>query len=264
MLHRLFGPPALFVAAALAWGTATAHRVGIDQGAALSLSQSVVGRPVGDFTLYDRTGRRITLAAYRGKPLLVNFVYTACAQVCPIATQFLAKAVAQAQRAAGPGSFNILTIGFNLPHDTPQAMADFARRSAISLPNWEFASPEPGSVEALAQAFGFSYVPTQGGFDHIAQVTLVDAAGTIVRQIYGDSFELPALVEPLKQAAAGRPAARYDVAQLVEKVRVLCTVYDPASGRYRFNYALIIEILAAVSTTAAVLIFLVRERRRTT
>jgi protein SCO1/2 len=49
---------------------------------------------------------------------------------------------------------------------------------------------------------------------------------------------------------------------MLERVRLACTIYDPAAGRYRFNYAVLIEIFAGSSIFIAVLTFLLRERRR--
>ena len=233
-----------------------------DPAAAVELSQSVIGSTPGDYVLYDRTGRRVLLSSYRGKPLLVSFVYSGCFQACPVATKLLANAVAGAQRALGAGSFNVITIGFNLPYDTPQAMADFARRQGVTLPNWEFLSPDAAGVEQLAREFGFTYRATQGGFDHVTQVTIVTAGGTIMRQVYGDSFELPLLIEPLKQLLTGSPAQFEGLAQMIEKVRLVCTVYDPVSGQYRFNYTVLIEIFAGLTIIAAVMLFLIREWRR--
>jgi protein SCO1/2 len=233
-----------------------------DPAAAVKSSQSVIGSTPGDYVLYDRAGRRVSLSSYRGKPLLVSFVYSGCFQACPVATKLLANAVAGAQRALGAGSFNVITIGFNLPFDTPQAMADFARRQGVTLPNWEFLSPEAAGVEQLAREFGFTYRATQGGFDHVTQVTIVTADGIIMRQVYGDSFELPLLIEPLKQLLTGSPAQFEGLAQMIEKVRLVCTVYDPVSGQYRFNYTVFIEIFAGFTIVAAVLLFLIREWRR--
>jgi protein SCO1/2 len=234
----------------------------LDPGAAIKVSQGVIGSNVGEYAFQDRAGRRVMLSSYRGKPLLVSFVYSGCFQVCPVTTKMLANAVASAQRALGAGSFNVITIGFNLPFDTPQAMADFARRQGVTLPNWEFLSPEAVNVESLTRDFGFTYRATQGGFDHVTQVTIVDAEGKILRQVYGDSYELPLLIEPLKQLVTGEPAQFDGLAQMIEKVRLVCTVYDPVSGQYRFNYTVLIEIVTGLSIFAAVLLFLFREWRR--
>ncbi len=229
---------------------------------ALRMSQSVIGKQVGEYTLTDREGDPVKLSGYRGKPLLVNFVYTGCFQVCPTTVKFLSDAVKVAQDALGRDKFNVVTIGFNLPFDSPGAMKQFAKRQGIALPNWEFLTPEAGTVESLTRDFGFSYVATPGGFDHLTQVTIVNARGTVYRQVYGESFELPALVAPIKELLTDERTPTPDLAAMVERVRLLCTVYDPASGKYRINYAVVLELLIGASIIVAVTAFFAVEWRR--
>lgn len=224
----------------------------LDLQTALRTSQSVIGRQVGEYTLRDREGNTVKLSDYRGKPLLVSFVYTGCFQVCPTTIRFLSGAVKLAQDALGRDTFNIVTVGFNLPFDSPMAMKQFAKQQGVALPNWEFLTPAAGTVESLTRDFGFCYLPTPGGFDHLTQVTIVDARGVIYRQVYGESFELPVLVAPLKELLTDSRSPAPDLAALVERVRLLCTVYDPASGKYRLNYAVVIELLVGASIILAV------------
>lgn len=233
-----------------------------DQKSALGRSQGVVGKIVGDHAFTDSTGKRVRLSDFRGKPLIVNFVYTGCYEVCPTTTQFLLKAVRSAQQSLGRDSFRVLTIGFNLPFDHPIAMKTFAERQGADLPGWLFLSPDTGSVDALLADFGFSYAQTPKGFDHVLQVTVVDAEGRVYRQLYGESFELPLLVAPLKDLLTGAITPNPSLGDWLEKVRLLCTVYDPSAGRYRFNYAVIIEILVGASVLALGTASLVHEWRR--
>jgi protein SCO1/2 len=224
----------------------------LDEKAALKRSQDVIGRPVEDAVLLDREGRPVSLSRFKGKPLLVSFIYTACFQVCPTTTRNLQKAVEGTVVTLGPERFNIISIGFNQPFDSPQAMKSFARQYGIRLPNWEFLSPPSAIVAELTGNFGFSYVATVAGFDHINQVTIVDSDGKIVRQVYGETFTAEALVEPLKTLVAGAPIPPQvnTIEELVERFRILCSVYDPVTGKYRTNYAVYFEI-------AGVLTFLV-------
>ena len=215
----------------------------LDQAKALELSQSVVNRPLGDFTLLDRNDKPVRLADYRGKPLLVSFIYTGCFEVCPTTTRNLQKAVVNTVAALGAERFNVVSIGFNQPFDSPSAMKAFATQNGIVFPNWEFLSPAPAIVGELTKAFGFSYAPTPAGFDHIVQVTLVDAEGKVYRQIYGETLGADQLVEPMKQLVTGAPVAQTGaVADLLDRVRILCSVYDPRTGEYRLSYTLIFEI----------------------
>lgn len=221
----------------------------LDDKAALDLSQSVVGKPVGDHVLLDREGRPVPLSRFKGKPLLVSFIYTACFQVCPTTTRNLQKALQNTVATLGPERFTIVSIGFNQPFDSPEAMKAFAKQYGIRLQNWEFLSPAPAIVDELTRNFGFSYVQTLAGFDHINQVTIVDAEGKIARQVYGEQFTAEALVEPLKTLIAGSPIPSQTgtVEELIERFRILCSVYDPVSGRYRTNYAVYFEIAGAVT-----------------
>lgn len=231
----------------------------LDLQGALRTSQSVIGRRVGEYSLRDREGHTVKLSDYRGRPLLVSFVYTGCFQVCPTTIKFLSGSVKRAQDALGRDKFNVVTIGFNLPFDSPAAMKQFAKQQGVALPNWEFLTPEAGTVESLTRDFGFSFVATPGGFDHLTQVTIVDADGIVYRQVYGESFELPVLVAPLKELLTDTRSPAPDLAALVERVRLLCTVYDPASGKYRLNYAVVIELLVGASIVVAVIAFFAGE-----
>lgn len=234
----------------------------LDLQGALRTSQAVVGQPIGDYTLTADGGKPVQLSDYRGKPLLVNFIYTGCTQVCPTTTRFLANALREAQRALGPDAFNAVTIGFNLPFDSPEAMRTFARTHGLDLPHWAFLSPDAADVPALTRDFGFAYAPTAAGFDHLMQVSIVDANGRVFRQIYGESFELPILVGALKELVIGAPAPAQNLSALFDKVRILCTVYDPLSGKYRLNYGLFIEIFAGLSILGAIVFYLSSEWRR--
>ncbi|HEV8693991.1 MAG TPA: SCO family protein [Lysobacter sp.] len=246
----------------LASVAAQAEIVAPETTKAIELSQSVIGSRVTDYAFADSRGRAVRLSDYRGRPLLVNFVYTGCSQVCPTTVRFLDKAIGEARRALGQDGFAVATIGFNQPFDTPQAMRAFAAQHGIADPQWDFLSPAPGTIGALAREFGFTWYGTPKGFDHITQVTIMDAEGRIYRQIYGDSFDIPMLIEPLKQLITGTPAPAGDWRTLLEKVRLFCTVYDRSSGRYRLDYSLFVEIFTGLTVIGAVVFSLLGEWRK--
>lgn len=257
----LFAVPAL---AANVTGGALGGRA-FDPDRALEYSQSVIGRPIGDYAFRDRQGRPVRLAEYRGKPLVVNFVYTGCFSACPTTTARLAKAIRAAQRTLGPGTFNVVSIGFNLPYDSPESMRDFARRYGIDDPHWEFLSPFEKQIPALVADFGFQYVATPAGFDHVTQTTIVDAEGKVFRQVYGEEFALPLFIGPLQQLVTGETMPVASVGDVLERIRILCTVYDPRAGVYRFQWSVVSSIVMFVLMLVGGIWFLwheIRKRRR--
>ena len=238
----------------------------LNEAAALRAAQAAIGRPLPDLVLLDRQGRSVKLSDYRGKPLLVSFIYTGCFQICPTQTRALLQAVQGLERTLGEHQFNIVSIGFNQPFDSPEAMRSFARQHLIEHRNWEFLSPPREAVAQLTNTFGFSYVATPAGFDHVLGVTVVDAAGRIHAQVFGDRLRADQLGEPLRQLLLGTlPAATSTLAAVVERVRILCTVYDPETGEYRYDYKLIFELIGGALFFFSVAIYLFlewREQRR--
>jgi protein SCO1/2 len=245
---------------------APAFAPALDQTAALRASQAVVGRAIGDYTLTDREGRAVRLSSYRGKPLLVSFIYTGCFQVCPTTTRVLQQATSVARAALGDGRFNVISIGFNQPADSPQALKSFAAQYGINAPNWEFLSPPAAIVPALARDFGFEFAATPAGFDHLLQVSVLDAEGRIYRQIYGEDYSADYLTEPLRQLITRKPVADLtSLSTILEQVRILCSVYDPRTGKYRVSYAIVLEIAGGATFLLWIIWFFVNEwltRRR--
>jgi len=231
----------------------------LEAGVVLERSQRALGTAVGDHAFRAADGRPVRLAELRGRPVLVNFVYTGCSQVCPTTTRFLARAVNEADRTLGPGRYAVATIGFNYPYDTPEAMRAFAKQQGIECADWHFLSPEAGTIEAVTRELGFSFAASAGGFDHLTQVTILDAGGRVAAQVYGEDFEVPKLVDPLKALLTGAPLPEITLGSVVERVRLLCTVYDPRTGRYRLDYRIVLEILTGSSIVIAVLAYLLRE-----
>ena len=255
----------LSVAALLLAAAAGSAFATIDESQAMAASRAAIGSEPGAHWFTDVHGRRVSLAEYRGKPLVVSFVYTGCSQVCPTTTRFLAKAVREARDVVGADGFRVISIGFDIPADNPVSMRVFAKRNGIDDPRWAFLTPDPGGPQALAREFGFAFEQRSGGFDHLTQVTVLDANGRVYAQVNGETFALPMLVQPLRELALGAPReaqAGRAGGGLLERVRLLCSVYDPLTGKYRLDYGLFIELGVGFLCLGATLAFLVREHRR--
>lgn len=226
--------------------------------AALKTSQAAVGRAVGDHAFTAIDGRPVRLADYRGKPLVVSLVYTSCADFCPTISKAVGDAVDAAVSAFGRDAFAVVTLGFDARADTPARMRAFARSHGLGAPNWSFLSADADTIVALSDDLGFTFFPSAKGFDHLAQTTLIDPEGRVYRQIYGTDFAPPSLVEPMKELIFKRRSELTSVEGLINRVRLFCTIYDPASGRYRFDYSLFITLIVGGLSLGAVGAVMVR------
>ena len=264
IIRLAVGPLALPFALVFAASSAAAgDRTEFDAEKALARSQSAIGAQIelDDFRFVDTRGRAVDLGDSSDKPLVLSLVYTSCPDTCSVVTRNLSRAVRAAREALGETSFSVATVGFDSGFDTPEQMRLYADRHGVSVSDWRFLSGDPPTLERLLDQVGFTYVPSPRGFDHVAQTTVIDAQGLVYRQIYGDAFAVPFLVEPLKELALGRPAGASVLGDWMERVKLLCTVYDPAADRYRFDYSIFVAASVGILCLGAVGVFIVRAWR---
>lgn len=234
-----------------------------DYNTSLKISQDAIDGQVGDYVFTAADGSQRSMQDFRGKPLVLSMVYTSCYQICPMTTRHLSKIVDKAREALGHDSFEVIMVGFDTPVDTPDAMQYFANKQGVHNKNWHLLSGSAETMKGLAKDTGFLYYPSPNGFDHLIQATIIDAQGVVYRQVYGQVFETPQLVEPLKELVYGRPQpAQTFLADLGNKIRFFCTVYDPMIDGYIFDYSLFIGMFIGGSIILMIVIFVFRELRK--
>jgi protein SCO1/2 len=241
---------------------AVVEQSGFDYDRALALSQAAIGKPVSDVKFTASNGRRVTIGEFRGKPLVVSMVYTSCYQICPMTTRFLSGVVDKARSALGDDSFAIAVIGFDTQIDTPVAMQYFAKNQGVDDKDWHLLSANSAEIEQLTADLGFQYFPSSNGFDHLIQATVIDAEGLVYRQVYGQVFDTPLLVDPLIELVLGRsPAEQPLLSGLANKIKLFCTTYDPVRDGYYFDYSLFIGMLIGGSIIIFTAVVVVRGLR---
>ena len=231
--------------------------VKIDEAQALALSQAAIGREVGDYVFRDTRGQRVRLADFRGRPLVISMIYSSCADVCPVITKTLEDVDAIARDALGDDAYTIVTIGFDVADDNPVRMQSYARQNGVPVSDhWLFLSGDLPSILGLSEDIGFQFFESPKGFDHLTQTTILDADGKVYRQIYGESFQTPHFVEPMKSLVFGTPTPFASLSDLINKVRLFCTVYDPTSDQYRFEYAIFFRMIVGGTIILSMMAFI--------
>lgn len=231
-----------------------------DYDEALKLSQGAIDNQVRNYLFTNAKGERVSINDFHGKPLVLSMVFTSCFQICPMTTRHLSKVVEKARDTLGDDSFSVAVIGFDSAVDTPDAMQYFANKQGISDKNWNLLSITQEDVKALSKDIGFISYPSSNGFDHIIQTTILDAEGKVYRQVYGQVFNTPLLVDPLLELVLGQPAPEQSFfSGLSSKIKLFCTTYDPVRDGYYFDYSLFIGILIGASIIMGTGAFIRRE-----
>lgn len=236
----------------------------IDERKAIELSQNALGNELRDLRLLTANGQEARLSDYVGKPIAISMIFTACVHSCSVTTRHLNRVVQIARDALGDDSFHFLTIGFDHPVDTPEAMREYARRHGARDRHWEFlASDDPDGLARLMDDLGFMYAPSPRGYEHTVQVSIIDPDGRVYRQVYGEIFDTPLLVEPMKDLVLGRPSPDDGLlTRIGNRVRLICTVYDAKADRYYFDYSLFVGILIGAVVLGWASLWLLLEVRR--
>src|SRR5437763_15227037 len=83
-------------------------------------------RPAPDFALTDSGGRPVTLKQFRGKVVLVGFIFTTCNGSCPATTHRMAK-VQQAldRKPELKDRVQLVSITLDPERDTAQRLRDY-------------------------------------------------------------------------------------------------------------------------------------------
>ncbi|HKK07071.1 MAG TPA: SCO family protein [Gammaproteobacteria bacterium] len=137
-------------------------------------------RRLPDVLLEDQAGRRFRLSDLRGRPVVVEFIYTRCTSYCVA----LGNAFQQIQRAVLKDGLQVslLSVSFDPDHDSVPRLAAYARRYGAQARLWRVARPvHPAALEALLDACGVKVISDGlGGYTHNAAILLVGPRGRLL------------------------------------------------------------------------------------
>ena len=232
---------------------------GFDRSNALEISQTAIGNKVDDYLFFTSQSVRKNLSEYKGKPLVISLIYTSCHHICPTTTKHLDTVIGKARNALGKDSFHVVTIGFDTDNDTADAMRIFAKQQSVRADNWDFLATDKKTITSFSKQLGFQFFPSASGFDHLIQTSLLDKDGVVVRQVYGIQFDTPHLIEPLKQLVFGEQPDQSFLQHIGGKIRLFCTVYDPYSDTYQFDYSIFVGLVVGLVMGGFMVFLLIRE-----
>jgi len=142
--------------------------------------------PAPGFTLINQDGRQISLSDFRGKPVVLTFLYTHCPDVCPIIADKLRTASDQLGPDASKAA--ILAITTDPSHDDRLSIQRFSDEHGMTG-RWNYLVGSPGQLEPLWKAY---YVAAQLLSDssvmHTAAIYVIDKGGRERVYIDGGDF----------------------------------------------------------------------------
>jgi cytochrome oxidase Cu insertion factor (SCO1/SenC/PrrC family) len=140
----------------------------------LDLGTPLGGKPLPDVKLVNQFGQPMSLSQFRGKVLLIGFVDSECATVCPLTTL----AMLEAKQMLGAAGDHVQLLGINANPDAITISDVMGYSRAHNMVNrWDFLTGSLAQLKASWKAFNVYAKIDSGQVDHTPALYVIDAQG---------------------------------------------------------------------------------------
>ena len=145
------------------------------------LDRVQTGEVVPDFELVDQNGEPIRLRDFRGKAVVLTFIYTRCPipNFCPL----MSKNFADLQSRLAPefpGRFVLLSVSIDPRFDRPEVLKRYSARYEADTRHWKFATGDEEQINGVAGLMGLLHEPENGLISHDLRTALISPDGRLV------------------------------------------------------------------------------------
>lgn len=169
--------------------------------------EAKAGDEVPDYGLVNQNGQPIHLGEYRGKALLLTFIYTRCPlpEYCTLMSNNFAQIDKELEKQ--PESYtntHLLSVSIDPEYDTPAVLRSYGsahtgRYSDETFSHWEFASGTKDQVKGIAQFFGLRYYEDQDQIIHGLRTVIIAPGGKVFKVYRGNEWKPAEVLEDLEE-----------------------------------------------------------------
>jgi protein SCO1 len=169
------------------------------------------GDEVPNFTLRNQDNREIRIQNYRGRTLLLTFIYTRCP--VPDYCTLMSNNFAQIDRALSQDAglyekTHLLSVSIDPSYDTPQVLRSYGaahteRYQNETFAHWEFAGGTTEQVKKIAEYFGLTYLPEKDQIIHGLRTVIISPDGKVAKIYTGNEWKPEEVVEAVKNISRG-------------------------------------------------------------
>jgi protein SCO1 len=153
-----------------------------------------------DVSLVDQHGSAVSLASLKGKPVLIDFIYTSCASTCPLLTAKMA-AIAHELGPALGADVRIVSITLDPEHDHPAELAKYANSHDANGNGWLFLTGPPAQIDRVLALFNLRRTrESNGSITHTISAFLLGPDGHQIRQYNALDVSPKAVVADVERA----------------------------------------------------------------
>jgi protein SCO1/2 len=130
-----------------------------------------------DVVLETQAAESLSLSDLEGEPTVVAMFYGSCGHVCPM----IISTIGMVENQLPPGArdvMRVLMISLDPERDTPEVLAELAKRHRVDPERWQFARSAPDDVRLIASMLNVKYrVLPDGVINHSSPILLLDEGG---------------------------------------------------------------------------------------
>jgi len=150
-----------------------------------------------EFELIDQDGHPAKLSDWRGRAVLIDFVFTRCSGPCPIQTARLVDVQRRLPAELAPRT-HFASITLDPEYDTGERLREYADQHRAALANWSFLTGEPAKVQAVLDAYRVGTIrKPDGSLDHMVATFLIAPDGRIAHRYLGLEGAASAMLDDL-------------------------------------------------------------------
>ena len=134
-----------------------------------------------DIGLINQDNKKLRLSSFRGKPVILSFVFTACGSYCSTQVVHLNQLRKKLNETMGSDAYTIVSVSLTPLTDTPKAMLAFRNQFSIDAKNWHFTTGDPEQINQLINIVGTKVKRTEdpNDIDHTTQVYVLNQEGKL-------------------------------------------------------------------------------------
>jgi len=165
------------------------------------------GEEAPDFAFTNQDGKHISLHQFRGKVLMVTFIYTRCPfpDFCPRMSGNFAEIYKKVSSDATLANTQLLSVSFDPDHDTPKVLRDYGFSVAHThdpalFRRWQFAAPKAADLPKIADFFALTVKPEGGMITHNLSTAVIGPDGKVVNWYHGGDWQVSDLIKDAANA----------------------------------------------------------------
>jgi protein SCO1/2 len=173
------------------------------------------GEDVPNFRLVNQDGKQIDLSKFKGKSVLLTFIYTKCPlpDYCPLMnTNF---SLIEESLRKNPQAFattHLLSISFDSKNDTPHVLRTYGlgylKSSGDNAFNhWEFVVTSADEMAEMGKFFGLVVKEDQGQIVHSMSTAIIGPDGKIFKWYHGNDWKTAEVLNDLLKSVPGKSSA---------------------------------------------------------